>query len=253
MFSRPDGRAANALRPVEIVRHYTKHAPGSVLVAFGDTHVLVTASIEERVPRHILTNGIDNHGWLTAEYAMLPGATQTRTNRERMRVSGRSNEIQRLIGRSLRACIALEKLGQRTVTIDADVIQADGGTRVAAITGAYVALVDAVRHLQNRELLKENPLQCAVAAVSVGVIEDTPILDLNYEEDSQAEVDANIVMTDRGEFIEVQATSERAPLRRDGLNTMLDLAHGGLESLFAIQKNALGDDVPVEPVSAPGV
>jgi ribonuclease PH len=232
-------RQPNELRPVQILRHYTKYALGSVLVCFGDTKVLVTASIEERVPRHVQQAG-EGAGWLTAEYAMLPAATNTRNQRERLKVSGRTNEVQRLIGRSLRACVDLSKLGPRTITVDADVLQADGGTRVASITGAYVALVDAISYLKDQGLLVESPIIAPVAAVSVGMVHGMPVLDLDYEEDSQAEVDANVVMNGHGHFIEVQATSERIPFERDALNAMLDLAQSGIEQLFILQQEALG-------------
>lgn len=238
-FSRPDGRQPDQLRPVKIVRNFTKHAPGSVFISFGDTQVLVTASIEERVPRHIHHMGLETHGWLTAEYAMLPGATHTRSNRERLKLSGRTNEIQRLIGRCLRASVDLAKIGQRTITIDADVIQADGGTRVASITGGYIALIDALRHLQRNDMLAEIPIISPVAAISVGIVEGTEVLDLNYEEDSVADVDANMVINKNGHIIEMQATSEKVPFDRAALDRLVDLAEGGIRQLIAHQEEAL--------------
>ncbi|MGZ8901396.1 MAG: ribonuclease PH, partial [Limisphaerales bacterium] len=205
MFTRPDGRQQDELRPIKIVRRFTKHAPGSVLICFGDTQVIVTATIEERVPRHIHILREEMTGWLTAEYSMLPGATNTRGNRERTKVSGRTSEIQRLIGRSLRACVDLTRVGSRTINIDADVIQADGGTRVASITGGYIAMVDAFTHLVENNMLDEMPPITPIAAVSVGMIDGTEVLDLNYEEDSAADVDANVIMNNAGQIIEIQA------------------------------------------------
>lgn len=241
-------RSATSLRPITIERGYIKHAPGSVLIAYGDTKVLVTASIEDRVPKHIY--GKEQHGWLTAEYSMLPGATNTRNQRDRQKVSGRTMEIQRLIGRSLRSCVDLTRLGQRTITIDADVIQADGGTRVAAITGSYIALMDALYHIQELEQ-KNNPklrlwplpIKSAVAAVSVGVINGQVLLDLDYTEDSTAEVDANIVMNSQGELIEVQATSEEKPFSRLVMNQLLDVAQDGITTLLALQQQVLQGDL----------
>jgi ribonuclease PH len=236
-LQRPDGRRPDELRPVKITRQYTKFAPGSVLIEIGDTKVLVTATIEERTPRHVTD---DNTGWMTAEYALLPGSTHTRAYRERMKVSGRTHEIQRLIGRSLRASIDLTKLGDRTITIDADVIQADGGTRTASITAGYVAMMDALFHLQRNELIKELPPITPVAAISAGILNGVPILDLNYEEDSNAEVDANLVMTAKGEIIEFQATSEKAPLSRGQMDELLDLAEKGIRELLEFQQQILG-------------
>lgn len=241
MFERPDGRQADQLRPIQIFRNYTKHAPGSVLIAFGDTKVLVTASVEERVPRHIKEHPCETHGWLTAEYAMLPSATNTRSQRERMKVGGRTTEIQRLIGRCLRASVNLEKLGMRTITIDADVIQADGGTRVAAITGGYIALVDALLKLKADGLLTELPLLSPVAAVSVGIVEGKELLDLNYAEDSNAEVDANIVMNKDGGIIELQMASEKIPFPRATLDRLVDFAEGGIKQLIQLQEEAFAD------------
>ena len=236
-MQRTDGRPADAIRPVTITRNFTKFAPGAILMELGDTKVLVTASLEERTPRHVVD---ENTGWLTAEYSLLPGSTNVRAQRERMRISGRTQEIQRLIGRSLRACVDLPRLGDRTITIDADVIQADGGTRTASITAGYVALMDALFHLQRNNLIKEIPIISPVAAISVGMLNGTPILDLNYEEDSAADVDANLVMNARGEIIEFQATSERAPLSRADLQEMLDLGESGIRDLLRLQQEALG-------------
>jgi ribonuclease PH len=241
------------LRPVKLERGVIKHAAGSCMVSYGDTKVLVVATIEDRVPRHIY--GIDNHGWLTAEYNMLPGATHTRNQRDRQKVSGRTMEIQRLIGRTLRSCVDLTSLGQRTITIDADVIQADGGTRVASITGAYVALVDALFKIQEQELANNPnltlwplPLKSAVAAVSVGIVEGTIRLDLDYEEDSTAEVDANVVMNADGDFIEVQASSEAKPYSLGQLQGLLATAKDGIEQLLALQKEVLAKPLPHQAV-----
>lgn len=239
MVLRSDQRQLNQLRPVTLTRQYTRYAPGSVLVSFGHTQVLVTATIEEKVPRHIHQTDNPNEGWLTAEYAFLPGSTQTRTQRERNKVSGRTYEIQRLIGRTLRAAVDLDRLGARTITIDADVLQADGGTRVAAITGGYVALVDALTHLKTQGLLEELPIVSPVAAVSVGLFQGDVLLDLNYEEDFQAEVDANVVMNAKNEFIEVQLTSEGTPFDRGCLDQMLDVAGDGITQLLSMQQEAL--------------
>jgi ribonuclease PH len=235
---RPSGRAPDALRPIEILRGYTKHAEGSVLVSFGDTRVLCTASIEERVPQFLKGKG---QGWVTAEYGMLPRATHTRGDREaaRGKQSGRTQEIQRLIGRSLRACTDLAALGERTLTLDCDVLQADGGTRTAAITGAYVALADACRLLAARKLLKRDPLHGAVAAVSVGICGGQPVLDLDYVEDAEAETDMNVVMNDAGAFIELQGTAEGHAFRRDELDALLALAAGGIRQLIELQRAAL--------------
>lgn len=244
MYERPDQRQSDELRPITFTRHFTKHAPGSVLVSFGDTQVIVTATVEERVPRHIHILKEENTGWLTAEYAMLPGATNQRSQRDRMKISGRTAEIQRLIGRTLRASVDLTKVGSRTINIDADVIQADGGTRVAAITGGYVALVDCLNKLKADGLLEELPPLNPIAAVSVGVVNGTPVLDLNYEEDSTAEVDANVVMTADGHIIELQMSSERSPLTRVQLDSLVDLASAGIEKLLAFQQAALAQGAP---------
>ena len=235
---RPSQRANNALRTVEIIRHYTKHAEGSVLVKFGDTHVLCTASVEEKVPGFLKGK---NQGWVTAEYGMLPRSTGSRRDREaaKGKQSGRTQEIQRLIGRSLRAIIDLEKLGERSIHIDCDVIQADGGTRTASITGAYVALHDAVSTILKKNLIRENPLKQAVAAISVGVYKGTPVLDLDYIEDSDCDTDMNVVMTADGGFVEIQGTAEGEPFTREGMNTMLDLAASGIADLLKKQQAAL--------------
>jgi ribonuclease PH len=236
--SRPSQRSNNQLRTVEIIRHYTKHAEGSVLVKFGDTHVLCTASVEEKVPGFLKGK---NQGWVTAEYGMLPRSTGSRMDREaaKGKQSGRTQEIQRLIGRSLRAIIDLEKLGERSVHIDCDVIQADGGTRTASITGAYVALHDAITTLFKSGKITENPLKQAVAAISVGVYKGTPVLDLDYIEDSDCDTDMNVVMTADGGFVEIQGTAEGEPFAREAMNAMLDLASSGISDLLAKQKAVL--------------
>jgi ribonuclease PH len=238
-MTRPDARAADQLRPITITRNWQKHAEGSVLVEFGDTKVLCAASATEGVPRWRKGSGL---GWVTSEYAMLPRATNTRNDRESVRgkIGGRTHEISRLIGRSLRAAIDLSALGENSITIDCDVLQADGGTRTAAITGAYVALADAVAFLGFRgKLAKKQPLVTSVAAVSVGIIDGEPRLDLMYEEDVRAETDMNVVCTGAGEFVEVQGTAEGAPFRRAELDALLDLAVTGCAQLAEIQKAAL--------------
>ncbi|RZA21581.1 MAG: ribonuclease PH [Lysobacteraceae bacterium] len=237
-FSRPSGRAPEQMRAVSITRGYTRHAEGSVLVAFGDTRVLCTASVENRVPGFLRGKG---EGWVTAEYGMLPRSTHTRNDREaaRGKQGGRTLEIQRLIGRSLRACVDRSALGERTITLDCDVLQADGGTRTAAITGAYVALVDAVRWLQARRDVTKNPVVGAVAAVSAGVYRGVPVLDLDYAEDSDCDTDMNVVMNDGGGFIELQGTAEGHAFRRDELDALLALAAIGTGELFAAQQAAL--------------
>ncbi|ACT47084.1 ribonuclease PH [Methylotenera mobilis] len=236
---RPSQRACNQLREVEIIRHYTKHAEGSVLVKFGDTHVLCTASVDEKVPGFLKGKG---QGWVTAEYGMLPRSTGSRMDREaaRGKQSGRTQEIQRLIGRSLRAIIDLEKLGERSIQIDCDVIQADGGTRTASITGAYVALHDAISFLLKSGKISESPLKDSVAAISVGVYQGTPVLDLDYIEDSDCDTDMNVVMTGKGGFVEIQGTAEGEPFARDAMNAMLDLAAHGIQQLIIEQNKALG-------------
>ncbi|MDH3689731.1 MAG: ribonuclease PH [Gammaproteobacteria bacterium] len=235
---RPSERAPDEMRPVEIERHYTKHAEGSVLVAFGDTRVLCTASVEERVPRFLKGQ---EQGWITAEYGMLPRATGTRTQREARhgRQSGRTQEVQRLIGRSLRSVVDLSLLGERTITIDCDVIQADGGTRTASITGGYVALVDAVYHLLHNKNIEQDPIRGSVASVSAGIYNDTVILDLDYAEDSSAEVDMNFVMNDRDRFIEVQGTAEKDSFSIEQLLELTDMARSGIRDLIAYQLRVL--------------
>ncbi len=234
--TRPSNRAPDQLRTVRIERGFTKHAAGSVLVSFGDTRVLCTASVEERGP-----SWKKDGGWVTAEYGMLPGATHSRSRREAAagKQTGRTQEIQRLIGRSLRACVDLGALGNYTITIDCDVLQADGGTRTASITGAYVALVDAIKSMRSRGLLKRDPLFGQVAAVSVGIYRGTPVLDLDYAEDSDCECDMNVVMNEAGQFIEVQGTAEGHAFRREELDALLDLASGGIRDLIAAQQAAL--------------
>ena len=236
---RKDGRAYRSMRPVSITPHYLPHAEGSALINFGTTRVLCAASVEERVPPFLSGKG---QGWVTAEYAMLPRATHSRTPRESAqgKIGGRTHEIQRLIGRSLRAAINLDKLGERTITLDCDVIIADGGTRTAAITGAYVALALACQNLQTHGKLKALPLvRGNLAAVSVGIIGGVPMLDLDYSEDSRAGVDCNVVMFEGGQLVEVQGTAEGAPFARAELNTMLDLAETGLRELYALQRAAI--------------
>jgi len=235
---RPSGRAPDALRVVTIERHYTKHAEGSVLIGMGDTRVLCTASVEERIPPWLRGKG---EGWVTAEYGMLPRATSDRTQREAARggQGGRTMEIQRLIGRSLRACVDRVALGERVITLDCDVLQADGGTRTASITGAYVALVDAVNTLLQRGALKRNPIHGAVAAVSVGVHQGVPVLDLDYAEDAQCDTDMNVVMNDGGGFIELQGTAEGHAFRREELDALLTLAQKGIGELIEAQRIAL--------------
>lgn len=239
-MNRPSGRLPEELRPVRITRGYTKHAEGSVLVEFGDTKVICTASVDEKVPPFLRDSG---QGWLTAEYGMLPRSTHTRTEREaaRGRQSGRTQEIQRLIGRSLRAVMDLAKLGPRTIQIDCDVLQADGGTRTAAITGGFVALWDAVRHLERQGLITNPALHGQIAAVSVGIYRGQPVLDLDYEEDSEAETDMNVVMNDAGAFIELQGTAEGHAFRLDELNSMAELASKGITELLEIQRQVLQD------------
>ncbi|MDD0842386.1 ribonuclease PH [Pseudomonas sp. Gutcm_11s] len=239
-MKRPSGRASTQLRSVRITRNYTKHAEGSVLVEFGDTKVICTASIESGVPRFLKGQG---QGWLTAEYGMLPRATGDRNQREasKGKQGGRTLEIQRLIGRSLRAALDMSKLGENTIYIDCDVIQADGGTRTASITGAMVALADALKVLKKRGSLKGEPLKQMVAAVSVGIYQGEPVLDLDYLEDSAAETDLNVVMTDSGGFIEVQGTAEGAPFQPEELNAMLALAQQGMRELFELQRASLAD------------
>ncbi|PPE74962.1 ribonuclease PH [Solimonas fluminis] len=236
MPTRVSGRTPDQLRPVSIQRQFTRHAEGSVLVSFGDTRVLCTASVEERGPAWKKEGG-----WVTAEYGMLPRATHTRGRREAAqgKQSGRTQEIQRLIGRSLRACVNLEALGNYTITLDCDVLQADGGTRTAAITGAYVALADAVNAMLKKGQIKKNPLFGQVAAVSVGISGGQPVLDLDYAEDSGCECDMNVVMNEAGQFIEVQGTAEGHAFRREELDALLDLATAGILQLIELQREAL--------------
>jgi len=249
---RADGRADGDLRDVTITRGFTSHPAGSVLVTFGQTRVMCTASVTEGVPRWRKGSGL---GWLTAEYAMLPAATHERSGRESVRgkVGGRTHEISRLVGRSLRACIDLSALGENTIALDCDVLQADGGTRTAAITGAYVALADAVTWLQSKGAVAGNPLTGAIAAVSVGVVDGRVLCDLPYEEDSRAEVDMNVVCQSEGKLIEVQGTAEGAAFGRDTLDAMLDSAQAGCEKLFELQRQALGAPYPGELPTPPGV
>jgi ribonuclease PH len=237
--TRLGGRRPDELRPVRIERAYTKHAEGSVLVAFGDTRVLCTASVEERVPPFLKDKG---RGWVTAEYGMLPRATNTRTEREaaRGKQSGRTQEIQRLIGRSLRSVVDLASLGGKTIHVDCDVLQADGGTRTAAITGAFVALHDAFSHLKSKGLIQALPMRDHVAAVSVGMFRGKPILDLDYSEDSACGCDINVVMTGSGQFVEVQGTAEGEAFSRQELDALLGLAQAGIAQLIQHQKTALG-------------
>jgi len=238
--SRSGDRASHALRPVRIIRHFTMHAEGSVLIEFGNTRVLCTASVEEKVPPHQRGSG---KGWVTAEYGMLPRATHTRSAREaaKGKQSGRTQEIQRLIGRSMRAVFDLELLGERSILLDCDVLQADGGTRTAAITGAWVAAQDAVACLMARGVLTRSPIRDSVAAVSVGVVQGQVLLDLDYVEDSACDTDMNVVMTGAGDFVEVQGTAEGAAFSRSEMNALLDLAQSGIAELARLQRSALLD------------
>ncbi|MGM8061862.1 ribonuclease PH [Vogesella indigofera] len=235
---RSSQRLADALRSVRITRNYTRHAEGSVLIEFGDTKVICTASVDETVPGFLKGQG---QGWVTAEYGMLPRSTHSRMRREAAsgKQSGRTQEIQRLIGRSLRAVVDLAKLGERQIQIDCDVIQADGGTRTASITGAYIALADAINGLLAAGKLSENPLRQHVAAISVGIVDGVPLLDLDYEEDSGCETDMNVVMTGDGHFVEVQGTAEGVPFSREEMNALLQLAEKGIAELVALQREAL--------------
>ncbi|WP_139490215.1 ribonuclease PH [Brevibacillus dissolubilis] len=237
---RPDGRAQDQLRPVKITRNYIKHAEGSCLIEVGDTKVICTATLEERVPPFMRGGG---KGWITAEYSMLPRATETRNAREsaKGKVSGRTMEIQRLIGRALRSVVNLEAMGEKTIWLDCDVIQADGGTRTASITGAFVAMVDAMRKLVDNGTWKQFPITDYLAATSVGIIEGNAVLDLNYKEDSSAIVDMNIVMTGAGKYVELQGTGEEAPFSADQLHELLTLGGKGVNSLIQAQKEALGE------------
>jgi ribonuclease PH len=235
---RADGRAADALRPVEIVRHFISHAEGSVLITLGQTRVVCTATVEERVPPWLRGAG---QGWITAEYGMLPRSTHERTPRDQSRQGGRTQEIQRLIGRALRAAVALDRLGERMITVDCDVLQADGGTRTAAITGAFVALVDALAALRRSGALPWWPLREFVAATSVGIVGDEMLLDLTFQEDSRARVDLNLVLTESGRIVEVQGTAEGLPFTRQELLTLLTLGEKGVRVLIEAQKAALAD------------
>jgi ribonuclease PH len=237
-MGRPSGRGPDELRRVSFTRRFAKHAEGSVLVEFGDTHVLCTASIEETIPQFLRGKG---QGWVTAEYGMLPRSTHTRSAREaaRGKQSGRTQEIQRLIGRSLRAVIDLRALGERSITIDCDVLQADGGTRTASITGGYVAMADACETLVKKRLIAASPLHGQIAAISVGIFDGVPVLDLDYAEDSQAETDMNVVMNNGGAFVEIQGTAEGHAFRRHELDAMLNLAASGMGELFTLQMQAL--------------
>ena len=234
-----DGRQTNELRKINITPHYNKHAEGSVLIEFGDTRVICTATVEERVPPFMKGEG---KGWITAEYSMLPRATQSRNQREaaKGKLGGRTMEIQRLIGRALRSVVDLQALGERTITLDCDVIQADGGTRTTSITGAFIALAFAVQRVTNTHKLETFPIRDFLASVSVGVLDGTPLLDLNYIEDSRVKVDMNVVMTGKGEFVEIQGTGEASPFSREEMDEMLKLAESGIMELIGIQKDILG-------------
>ena len=236
--TRPSGRAPDQLRDVRIERRYTKHAEGSVLISFGDTRVLCTASVDNKAPGFLRGKG---EGWITAEYGMLPRSTHDRMNREASsgKQGGRTLEIQRLIGRALRSCVDRKKLGERTITLDCDVLQADGGTRTAAITGAYVALCDAIQSCVAKGLLTESPIVGKIAAISVGVYQGVPVLDLDYAEDSQCDTDMNVVMDGKGGFIELQGTAEGAAFSREHLNALLGLAEKGIAELLTLQQEAL--------------
>ncbi len=237
---RSDGRSNNELRPIKITRSYLKHPEGSALIELGDTKVICTASVEEKVPPFL--KGMEK-GWITAEYAMMPRSTGERVSRERGKINARSSEIQRLIGRSLRSVVDLKALGERTILLDCDVIQADGGTRTASISGAYVALAEALFYLHNNGQIEHLPFYDYLSAISVGIFNGAPILDLNYEEDSQAEVDMNVVMSASGNLVEVQGSSEDKPFGRDQMNHMLDLASAGVLEITMSQKRSLGPEI----------
>lgn len=239
-MARTDSRKSDQMRPVKIHRNYIKFAEGSALIEVGDTKVICTATIEEKVPPHLKDK---KKGWVTAEYAMLPRSTHSRIAREsaKGKIGGRTHEIQRLIGRVLRSVVDLEKLGERTIWIDCDVIQADGGTRTASITGSFVALADAIKYAQKKGLIGDTPLKDYLAAVSVGIIDGEPVLDLNYSEDSTAEVDMNIVMTGKGKFVEVQGTAEGEPFSKTQMEGLISLAKHGIEDLIALQHKLVGD------------
>ncbi len=236
---RPSGRSIDQLRDIQFTRHFTKHAEGSVLVEFGDTKLICTASVEKGVPRFLKGKG---EGWVTAEYGMLPRSTNTRMDREaaRGKQSGRTQEIQRLIGRSLRAAIDMKKLGENTIKVDCDVIQADGGTRTAAISGACVAVVDALTHCLEKKLIKDDPLKFLIAAISVGIYKNEPVLDLDYAEDSNCDTDMNVVLDANGNFIEIQGTAEGEPFPRAQANALLDLAADGIAKIISKQQQTLG-------------
>jgi ribonuclease PH len=243
-WQRPDNRQPDELRAIKFERRFTRYAAGSVLAHCGDTQVICTASISEEVPRFLKGSG---QGWLTAEYRMLPGATHTRKSREYMKLSGRTQEIQRLIGRSLRAALDMAALGERTITIDADVIQADGGTRTTSITGAYVALEDAIAHLIQSGQLTTSPIRHQIAAISVGLLEGEPFLDLNYPEDFAADIDFNVVINEKLELIEVQGTAENGSFSRAQLNAMLDYAEKGVGEILQLQKKVLAEKIENQP------
>jgi len=240
-MARIDGRKPNELRPVTIIRDYIKYAEGSVLITIGDTKVICTASVEEKQPKFMEEQFIASKGWVTAEYSMLPRSTSTRMIREaaRGKLGGRTQEIQRLIGRSLRAVVDLNMLGERTIWIDCDVIQADGGTRTAAITGGFIALFDALTKLKNKNIIADIPTTDFVAATSIGIVKGEPALDLCYAEDSNADVDMNVVMTGRGKFVEIQGTAEEIPFAREDINILLDLAAVGIRQLIGLQQKLL--------------
>jgi ribonuclease PH len=238
-MKRADGRGPGENRPVKITRNYLKYPAGSVLIEMGSTKVICTASIQEKVPEHKKRSG---SGWITAEYSMLPGSTTERSSREQGKVRGRTHEIQRLIGRALRAVVNLDKLGERTIIIDCDVIQADGGTRTAAITGAFVALQDAVSVLRKDGKVEENPVKEFVAAVSVGVVDGIPLVDLPYEEDAKAEVDMNLVITESGNLVEIQGTAEGSPFSKKTMNLLVDMGEKAAQRLIKIQKRVLGKE-----------
>lgn len=237
-MSRIDGRANDEIRPITITRNFNKFAEGSVLIESGDTKVVCTATVDEKVPPFLRGKG---QGWITAEYSMLPRATEVRNMREIFRPSGRTMEIQRLIGRALRSVVDLKAMGERTVWLDCDVLQADGGTRTAAITGAFLALADAFKGLKGKKMIENNPIRNYVAAISAGIVEGQKMLDLRYVEDSQAQVDMNVVMTDEGQIVEIQGTGEAFPFTRQDMNELMDLAFKGISELIDIQKRLLID------------
>ncbi len=237
-INRPDGRKANELRPVKIIRGYTRYAPGSVLIEMGNTRVLCTANFEQAVPNWKVDSG---SGWLTAEYGMLPSSTPERKRRNIGKIDGRSQEIQRLIGRALRAVLDMDKLGENTIWIDCDVLQADGGTRTASITGGYVALVDAIRWAIREGIINKNPIKGAIAAISAGIVNGCVVLDLNYEEDSSAEVDFNVVMTNKGELVELQGTAENGTFSQRQLFDILKITQKGIRELLKLQRKALNE------------